>query len=42
MRQVLSRVLQVGACPGWGGMTNHIFIYIVHVYSLERGEAHVV
>lgn len=39
---MLSRVLQVGACAGWGGMTNHIFIYIVHVYLLERGEAYVV
>lgn len=39
---MLSRVLQVGACAGWGGMTNYFFIYIVHVYLLERGEAHVV
>lgn len=39
---MLSRVLQVGACSGWGGMTNRIFIYIVHVYLLERGEAYVV
>ena len=39
---MLSRVLQVGACSGWGGMTNYIFIYIVRVYLLERGEAHVV
>lgn len=39
---MLSRVLQVGACSGWGSMTNHIFIYIVHVYLLEEGGAYVV
>lgn len=39
---MLPHVLAAGSCAGWGGMTNHIFIYIVHVYLLERGEAYVV
>nr|DAT71218.1 MAG TPA: hypothetical protein [Caudoviricetes sp.]DAV71242.1 MAG TPA: hypothetical protein [Caudoviricetes sp.] len=39
---MLSHVFAAVSCAGRGGMTNHIFIYIVHVYLLERGEAHVV
>lgn len=42
MRQVLPHVLAAGPCAGRGSMTNHIFIYIVRVYLLERGETYVV
>lgn len=42
MRQVLPHMLAAGSCAGRGSMKNYIFIYIVRVYLLERGEAHVV
>nr|DAV85340.1 MAG TPA: hypothetical protein [Caudoviricetes sp.] len=35
-------MLAASSCAGRGSMTNHIFIYIAHVYLLERGETHVV